>query len=386
MTTAALPTQPPVWTARYARGLLVLTHVPLMLFMAGAVLTGYGFPSPEPRAAGFALLLAAGSVQIRHSLAAARGVRPRGWALTLLLLLALAYVPLPFFDVRWVTVQWFVIASFAMLLPPRLAVALALMTALANGAAWLALFYPTNPVGLAFAVWLFLYPATILLMGGGCLYGAARLVMIVRELREAKAELAQLAVGRERLRISRDVHDLLGHTLSAVALKGELALRLLHRGERSRAVAEIDGLTAVARDALRDLMDVSHRVRPMSLAAETQGSLALLTAAGVEVRVRVDAAGLSSEAEELFAWAVREGVTNILRHSSATSCSITLRRSDGEACLEIDNDGAPAPSPLGHGLMGLAARAKVLSGRVATSQTADGQFRLSVQVSEGAAR
>src|SRR6266542_2038037 len=335
MTTAALPTQAPVWTARYARGLLVLTHVPLMLFMAGAVLTGYGFPSPEPRAAGLALLLAAGSVQIRHSLAAARGVRPRGWVLTLLLLLALAYVPLPFFDVRWVTVQWFVIASFAMLLPPRL---------------------------------------------------AAVLVLIVRELREAKAELAQLAVGRERLRISRDVHDLLGHTLSAVALKGELALRLLHRGDRSRAVAEIDGLTAVARDALRDLMDVSHRVRPMSLAAETQGSLALLTAAGVEVRVRVDAAGLSSEAEELFAWAVREGVTNVLRHSSATSCSITLRRSDGEARLEIDNDGAPAPSPLGHGLMGLAARAESLSGRVATSRRADGQFQLSVQVSEGAAR
>ncbi len=353
MTTAALPTQPPVWTARYARGLLVLTHVPLILFMAGAVLTGYGFPSPEPREAGLVLLLAAGSIQIRHSLAAARGVRPRGWALTLLLLLALAYVPLPFFDVRWVTVQWFVIASFAMLLPRRLAVALALMTALANGAAWLALFYPANPVGLAFAVWLFVYPATILLMGGGCLYGAARLVM---------------------------------HTLSAVALKGELALRLLHRGDRSRAVAEIDGLTAVARDALRDLMDVSHRVRPMSLAAETQGSLALLTAAGVEVRVRVDAAGLSSEAEELFAWAVREGVTNILRHSSATSCSITLRRSDGEACLEIDNDGAPAPSPLGHGLMGLAARAESLSGRVATSRRADGQFQLSVQVSEGAAR
>src|SRR6266498_1842191 len=100
MTTAALPTQPPVWTARYARGLLVLTHVPLILFMAGAVLTGYGFPSPEPREAGLVLLLAAGSIQIRHSLAAARGVRPRGWALTLLLLLALAYVPLPFFDVR----------------------------------------------------------------------------------------------------------------------------------------------------------------------------------------------------------------------------------------------------------------------------------------------
>src|SRR6266545_8209320 len=293
MTTAALPTQPPVWTARYARGLLVLTHVPLMLFMAGAVLTGYGFPSPEPREAGLALLLAAGSVQIRHSLAAARGVRPRGWALTLLLLLALAYVPLPFFDVRWVTVQWFVIASFAMLLPPRLAVALALMTALANGAAWLALFYPTNPVGLAFAVWLFLYPATILLMGGGCLYGAARLVMIARELREAKAELAQLAVGRERLRISRDVHDLLGHTLSAVALKGELALRLLHRGDRSRAVAEIDGLTTVARSALRDIRDVAQQEHRVSLATEAEGAASLLEAAGIRTRIVVTAGDLA---------------------------------------------------------------------------------------------
>src|SRR5262249_17409146 len=92
------------------------------------------------------------------------------------------------------------------------------------------------------------HPATVWLMGGGGLVAAARLVRAIDELRDARAELAELAVGRERLRISRDLHDLLGHTLSAVSLKGDLALRLLARSEGARAAAEIASLTAVARD------------------------------------------------------------------------------------------------------------------------------------------
>src|SRR5437867_996880 len=109
--------------------------------------------------------------------------------------------------------------------------------------------------GVPSLIWSISYLTTALLLGAGGLFAAARLVRAIDDLRAARAELAELAVGRERLRISRDLHDLLGHTLSAVSLKGDLALRLLERNEQPRAAAEIESLTAVARSALRDMRD-----------------------------------------------------------------------------------------------------------------------------------
>ncbi len=373
------------WVARHPDTILILLHLPFIGFTATAASTGFALFQASGGVVVVAVVLAAGAIQLRHSLAAARGARPRYWALSLPLLIGLAYIPLPIYGATWVTMQWYVLASLAMLVPRRLALGATAVMTVANGAAWFATFYPAEPPGLPVAVWLFAFPMVLLLMGGGSLYGAARLAGLVRQLRDARAELAGLAVGRERLRISRDVHDLMGQTLSAVALKGDLALRFLQRDEYPRADAEIKGLTDLAREALRDLLDVSNRVRPMSLTSEVEGGTALLTAAGIAVDVEVVAADLSAAAMELLAWAVREGITNVLRHSAATTCSIRLTREGGIVRLRVENDGAEPPSEGGHGLAGLGARAEALSGQVVASHLRDGRFQLLIEVAEDAA-
>ena len=130
-----------------------------------------------------------------------------------------------------------------------------------------------------------------------------------------------LAVGRERLRVSRDLHDLLGQSLSAVSLKGDLAIRLLHT-DPDAARAEIDSLTDVARDALRGVRAITLEKHTVSLPAEIDGATVLLEAAGVQTRVEVALAALPMPVEEVLAWTVREGVTNVLRHSRASACAI----------------------------------------------------------------
>ena len=214
------------------------------------------------------------------------------------------------------------------------------------------------------------------------LFAAARLVRAVEDLQTARAELAELAVGRERLRISRDLHDLLGHTLSAVSLKGDLALRLLERNEHSRAAAEIESLTAVARSALRDMRDVAHDAHHVSFATDANSAVSLLATAGIETQIDVQVSDTSPAVDDLLGWALREGVTNVLRHSAATRCAISIRRDAGRVVLMMENDGA-APAALGgHGLNGLAARASALSGVANGTSLPDGQFCLLVHVPE----
>jgi two-component system sensor histidine kinase DesK len=142
-------------------------------------------------------------------------------------------------------------------------------------------------------------------MGGGGLYAAARLVRAIRELHDARAELAELAVASERLRISRDLHDLFGHTLSAVSLKGDLAIRRLERGDDSGAASEIDSLTAVARAALHDMRNVAQHEHVVSLRSEAGAASGLLATAGIG-RVSTLRYHLTS-LDELLGWAVREG-------------------------------------------------------------------------------
>jgi two-component system, NarL family, sensor histidine kinase DesK len=188
-----------------------------------------------------------------------------------------------------------------------------------------------------------------------------------------------LAIGQERLRVSRDLHDLLGQSLSAVSLKGDLAKRLLHR-DLAAARAEIEGLTKVARGALRDMRAVTSDQHAVSLPTETDGATALLQAAGVEARIDLDPLELPAAAEAVLAWAVREGVTNLLRHSEARVCSIPAVRRDGIVRLEIVNDGARPPTREGSGLAGLGERARALAGTVAAERTRDGRFRLAVEL------
>ena len=367
----------PLWTARRARWFLFGLHMALLAVAPLFTIAGFDGDPGNPLVS-VPAAVAIGALQLRHSFAAARGERPRAWRWTLLGLIVLVYLPMVRFAWDWAPMQYFVIASAPMVLrgwPAAVTVAAPILGTVAAGmregfvdgasAGQVAFLVPYWVVGL--------------LAGGMALYGSARLVWIADELHAARVELAELAIGRERLRVSRDLHDLLGQSLSAVSLKGDLAKRLLHR-DLGAARAEIEGLTEVARDALRGMRAVARDQHAVSLRNETDAATALLQAARVEARIDLDLPELPAPVEAVFAWAVREGVTNMLRHSQARVCSITAVRRDGTVRLEIVNDGAGPPSRGGSGLAGLGERARALSGSVSAQRTRDGRFRLAVEL------
>jgi two-component system sensor histidine kinase DesK len=231
---------------------------------------------------------------------------------------------------------------------------------------------------LTVAYWV-VYATFTLVVLTAALYGSARLVRVLEELQATRAELAELAVGRERLRVSRDLHDLLGQSLSAVALKGDLAVRLL-ASDPPAARAEIESLTGVARQVLGGVRAVTRDEHVVSLATEIEGATGLLGAAGIDTRVDLDLPQLPGPVEEVLAWVVREGVTNVLRHSQARTCWISAGHRDGRLWLEIVNDGAGTAAGEGSGLAGLAGRAQMVSGSVSAGPTQQGRFRLLVEV------
>jgi two-component system sensor histidine kinase DesK len=353
-------------------------HLALVAVAPVFTITGFEDHSGNPAIVVLAAV-AIGALQLRHSLAAARGERPRGWPWTLLALTILVYLPMVWFGMDWAPMQYFVIASAAMLLrgwPAAIAVAAPLLATAAGVMGEAPVGESVAREALAVVYWI-----VGLVTGAVALYGSARLVRVLDELHTTRAQLAELAVGRERLRVSRDLHDLLGHSLSAVSLKGDLALRLL-RSDPPAARAEIASLTEIARDTLRGVRTVTSDEHTVSLRTETKGAAALLEAAGVDARIDVDLPGLPPPVDNMLAWAVREGVTNVLRHSQASTCSITAGRGDGRARLEIVNDGVQAPSGEGTGLAGLTERATALSGSVTAGPVGDGRFRLLVEVPE----
>ena len=361
------------------RALLVAMHLPFIAFTATQAVTGFGLDSYGNQWLALPVVIAAGSIQIRHSLATVGGVRPRHWQWTLGLLLVIVFTSPSMVGLRWPTIHWFVIASCGMLLPGRLAFAAALVDAL-GVASWFALTSAHLGYGRLQVMWQFGYLTAVLLGGGGGLWAAARLGLHADEFPNTRAELAELAIENERLRISRDLHDLLGQSLAAVALKGDLVDRLLSRRDISGASTEIQSLVSVARSALHDLRDVAHRERSVSLAAEIDRGVEILESVGIETRVAVAVESLPPRVAELFAWAIREGVTNVVRHSSGATCSIAIRRRNGDLSLEIRNDGAGPPSISGHGLIGLAARAAELSGKARGRTAGPGSFVLTVDV------
>ena len=368
----------------WTRLVLALVHVPVVMFPAVYTLTNAAdlpvpYTNPVPP---IALCLGNGALQLRHSFAAVRGVRAPGGLWTFLAMLVVAYAPMPWFGYyNWAFAPTLLIASAPMVFRGRggfaVAGAIALLSGILAGAGIGSTLGLTN----AERVVLFFNHFMIMALVGTFLFGATRLVRLLDELHATRSELAELAVGRERLRVSRDLHDLLGQSLSAISLKGDLAIKLLQRNAPA-AQAEIESLTAVARDAIRGVQAVAREEHAVSLRRETEGAAALLTAAGIATIIDVAVTNLPESVEEMFAWAIREGVANVLLHSAARSCSIVAARQTATFCLEIVNDGASPPNGEGHGLAGLAVRARALSGTVSATQD-DGRFRLLVQIPQG---
>lgn len=225
------------------------------------------------------------------------------------------------------------------------------------------------------------------LMGGFAMVGVRAMLRTTTQLREARATVAQLAANEERLRMARDLHDLLGHSLSLITLKSELAGRMLpdHPDRAARQVADIE---QVCRQALVDVREAVSGYRRPTLPGELAGARTALTAAGVTADLPTDAPGeLPEDTESALAWSLREAVTNVVRHSGAKRCTVTL-----EACqtlagpvmeLTVRDDGAGGPSAHGNGLTGLTERLEAVGGSLAAGPAGKTGFRLSARVPLG---
>jgi two-component system, NarL family, sensor histidine kinase DesK len=219
------------------------------------------------------------------------------------------------------------------------------------------------------------------------IFALTRLGRANRELQAARRELADLAVAEERARIARDLHDTLGHSLSVIALKAELARRVLP-DDPARAGTEIGDVERVAREALASVRETVSGYRQPTLAMELAGARAALAAAGIDARVEPAPEDLPRDVDAVLGWAVREGTTNVLRHSDAAHAHVRVVVGNGEAAVEVEDDGrmdgvadpaGEAPSP-GTGLVGLRERAVRLGGGVEAGPLASGGFRLRVAV------
>ncbi|SNR90430.1 two-component system, NarL family, sensor histidine kinase DesK [Streptosporangium subroseum] len=218
-----------------------------------------------------------------------------------------------------------------------------------------------------------------LFVTGFTIYGVVRLVVVSDELAQARTELAEAAVLRERLRISRDLHDGLGSSLAAIALKGDLARKLIGR-DPGAADGELAELIHVARDAAQDVRQVARGYREVSLTEEVHRAMALLEASGVSCRTSLAPLEVPRQVDEALAWAVREGTTNVVRHSRAKNCSISTSVQAGAVRLELVNDGARERRADGGGLTGLKERAAGLGGSVSAERIENDGFRFTMEV------
>lgn len=190
----------------------------------------------------------------------------------------------------------------------------------------------------------------------------------------AHEENPRLAVDNERTRFARDLHDILGHSLTVITVKAELAQKLL-AVDVDRARAEIADLERLSRDALTDVRRAVEGYRDITLPGELVRARVALRAAEIDAELPNSTDDVPSELRELFAWTVREGVTNVIRHSRAKRCEVRLTATSAE----VRDDGTATPSPNGHGsgLDGLRERATDVGATVVTRELSPG-FSLSV--------
>ena len=231
--------------------------------------------------------------------------------------------------------------------------------------------------------WIAYYVVATMLLGL-ITFGMTRLAQLVEELYAMRGELARLAVTRERLRFARDLHDLLGYSLSAITLKSELTYRLVQK-QPERAQREIAEVLEISRQALADVREVSTAYRQMSLAAEAASARSMLEAAEIETEVSISCDSLPPALDTVLATTLREGVTNILRHSKVQHCIISAMESDGTVRLELANDGVADPSidvvaQTGSGLGNLRTRLAAVGGALTARTEPDRWFRLIAEV------
>jgi two-component system sensor histidine kinase DesK len=195
------------------------------------------------------------------------------------------------------------------------------------------------------------------------------------ELAEARAEVARLAAENERSRIARDLHDLLGHSLTTITVKAGLARRLAERGDNERAAAEIASVESLSRRSLADVRAAVSGYHDVTLAGELASAREVLRASRVSAELPGAVDSVPPDLQELFGWVVREGVTNVVRHARANRCAISV----GPTWIEITDDGKGGSGAPGNGLTGLRARVAAHGGSVEADGCPTG-WRLRVDV------
>ncbi|WP_308379419.1 histidine kinase [Streptomyces sp. ISL-43] len=287
----------------------------------------------------------------------------------------LTFFPLVWLDTAWGSVAGPLSASVLLLAPPRIAwPSFALISALVLG--WGVHHGGGTVLDLA-------YLAISTGLTGLVVYGLTRLTDLVHEVHEARAEMARMAVTQERLRFARDLHDLLGYSLSAISLKCELIQRIIVSNPE-RARDEIASVLGVSRQALADVRLVASGYRDMSLAAEAVSVVNVMAAADVRADVDIDCGRLHPLVDTVLATALREGVTNILRHSKVQSCTIKATVEGETVELVMENDGVDAighsdSGDRGSGLGNLDTRLMAIGGSLTAGVESQGRFRLTAR-------
>jgi two-component system sensor histidine kinase DesK len=284
---------------------------------------------------------------------------------------ALVYLPLLHLGQAWTGQPGFLAGSVLLLLPARRAwvvfglivASMAVVQDLLTG----------KPFDIA-------YTAIATVITGLVVYGLTRLATLVIELQQARTELARMAVAQERLRFARDLHDLLGYSLSAITLKSELTHRLMVK-QPERAQEELSAVLDISRRALADVRSVASGYRELSLDAEAESVRSVLEAADLDVHMSIDYGHLPVPVSTMLATVLREGVTNMLRHSKAEWCEITVRQASGQVSMDMVNDGVSAAraDPARHGgtgIQNLSVRVASLGGRLTAGVEAGDRFRL----------
>lgn len=275
---------------------------------------------------------------------------------------------------------WVYVACVAGMVVARTAVAFALIGAL--GALQLVVF---TVGGTLEDDW---FIALVTVSIGVMMSAFARQIDALRRLRNAQSEIARLAVMEERARFSRDMHDVLGHSLTVVTVKSELARRLVPV-DPERAADEIADIERLSRSALADLRAAVAGYREMSLSTELASAQASLAAADIQAHLPRNGEEVEPDLRELFGWVLREGVTNVIRHSGSRNCWVTV----GPDRLDIEDDGhgtgsALTPAPVGRtgvertpgsGLAGLRARAAQVGASIAVDAGPRGGTLLTVR-------
>jgi signal transduction histidine kinase len=306
------------------------------------------------------------------------GSRLNSWKAYLLLglLALLVYLPWLQFQQAWTGLPGFLAGSALLVLRP--AAGWALFITVVATVAW-------AKVGLGVILPRDIGTDMIVTLDMGLVtYGLTWMARTVRQLRAARRELAEVALAATRLKFARDLHDLLGLSLSAITLKSELAYRLILL-DPNRASTELTEVLEISRLALADVRSVASGYHEMSLEEERRTAESLLTTAGLDVRMDVEYGELPSEVSTVLATVLREGVTNVLRHSKGELCEITIRSDGDVAGLHVVNDGVTKEPDRDHdgwgsGIRNMSDRVAALGGQLTAQYESDGRFSLCAKV------